>query len=428
MEPWAYVIGFIIAAVLVALLVFAIYQRVKFRRELKARGWTFEGNPPESILIGLNNPPFGIGLKRDALRRIVGSAKTIQVPFQTFKYSCSEWSSGNKHVVTMPLKKSFPAFYSIPAELKFPNIPGFELSDGSWIEVADDVSFGGTVKSLIGGHLAQLNQIAPMGVTIDHSNLVVIGSPGDLETLDKVVEIMASMVQAINSSSSLEQYNGRPVPDRLTFHRHPYWSYIQRDDSFLYRVEHTTAGYDHEAREIITNPNGPLPFIALSHHWKEDYTYTDSDGDTQTRTENKDEVIFEFHLKFPFVPFSMNRRTGKFEQKLVQFEYADFNKKFKVRCENAKFAMDVFHPRTLDYIMKTSPPPFYISSDLALHFSVKNYSEDIAGWCESFLTGFFGRIPDFVWEDLGTARPIEKPDVLARQAGMEPDIGTMPKP
>ena len=56
--------------------------------------------------------------------------------------------------------------------------------------------------------------------------------------------------------------------------------------------------------------------------------------------------------------------------KKVRFESEEFNDRFTVRTDNPKFASDVIHPRTMEFLMAVQPPGFRIEGNL-MRFSVE---------------------------------------------------------
>ena len=86
------------------------------------------------------------------------------------------------------------------------------------------------------------------------------------------------------------------------------------------------------------------------------------------------------------------------------FESSDFNEEFTVRAGDPRFAHNVFHPRMMEYLMATRPGPFVHDGQgrLTIEFSGSTTSIEAA---LGFFTGFFARVPNFVWEPLGLTTP-----------------------
>lgn len=94
-----------------------------------------------------------------------------------------------------------------------------------------------------------------------------------------------------------------------------------------------------------------------------DFTYkiTTSNGKTTTtHTYNFSYLIV--HLPFRGIPDLLIRREG-FMDKIagalgfddIDFESAEFSKRFHVKCSEKRFAYDVIHPRMMEFLMQTCP-------------------------------------------------------------------------
>jgi hypothetical protein len=156
---------------------------------------------------------------------------------------------------------------------------------------------------------------------------------------------------------------------------------------------------------VIRGSNDGLPIEAFIHRWKTQRTetYTDSNGRTQTRTvtENHSEVVTAIMMPFSFPMLSVG---GGWGGKKVRFESEDFNDRFTVRTDNPKFASDVIHPRTMEFLMAAQPPGFRIAGN-GMRFSVDKHDTQLIGFCADFAHEFFGRVPSFVWKNLQITPP-----------------------
>lgn len=81
----------------------------------------------------------------------------------------------------------------------------------------------------------------------------------------------------------------------------------------------------------------------------------------------------------------------------------------RIESSNERIAHAIIHQRQMEYLMASGAPKFAIQGDGAIllkGFGKKWEIEDILG-ADAFLRGFFARVPDFVWEELGAwPRPI----------------------
>lgn len=339
---------------------FAVWGVLRYRyvKSLRDKGWTFITSPDISIAYGLNRPPFGVGFQRSVDDQIVGAAPD-GTPFSAFRYRSSEWSTSG-YVVAMPLGRSLP-----PTEI---------TASGPW------------------------------RVQVDHAWIVLVEAPKDAESLERAIVELAELRGGVLASSGPDVI-GPPPPPGLSFHERPWWRYVPRDDSFLDYVSHTRGGRNHQAHDIVHSENAGLPFVRLRHDWETTRTVRDSEGRTRTEVDHHSEVLCEFRAAFPFRPLSVN---WGWLGKTQEFELEAFNDRCKVRAPDARFASHVIHQRQMDYLLSLGRPSFTIEADGRILVG------DARGWeptdidrADQLLRGFFARVPDYVWKELGAwPRPV----------------------
>lgn len=367
----------------------------RYVKALEGLGWTFVERPAPSVAFGLNNPPFGIGTTREVDDQVVGSTSR-GIPFQAFRYESSA-IAGRGYVVTMRLPKSLPEFYLMPPTQLRPLIQGSQLSTSPWVAVATDPAFGADVLAAITAPALRMAQRQAVDLSIDHDQLVALHAPRAVADLRNFVDALAEIHSAI-TWLDLNAAAGDPPPNHLSVYRRPHWVYETQNDDFLDYVATTDGGHSHQARDIIHSHNFGLPFIALHHKW----LVTRSSG-KHTRTERREEFLLEFRLPFPFFPISVNSGGGH----RVRLELHAFNDQYDIRCSNPRFAYDVLHPRQIEYVMATAPLPFRILADGRIEVETDSAGPAVIDFMSDFLRGFFGRVPDFAWQELGAwPRPI----------------------
>lgn len=391
----------LVAAGIIALVVWYLRKRA-YIASVTERGWQFIDRPSLEAVHGLNCPPFGLGEDRRVDDQIIGRTSS-GVPFQALEYRSSTYR-GAGYVVTVPLPRSMPEFYHLPTTAKGNGATGTVIhQDDAVTIVAADPPFGRAVSAVIAPTLGGFGGVTP-NLSIDHDQLVGLGAPKPADQLAGYVEALAGTARALGSPT-LQGYPGPVKPPRLSVYRSPHWEFRNRDDSLLQLVECTGGGQNHRAEGCIISSHPTLPFIALTHRWEttRTVTSTDSEGRTTTRTvtDHHSEEIVEFHPRFAFRPFKVNR--GLMGDR-VRFEWHDFDQAFTVRCPDPKFASDVFHPRQLEYLMASRPVPFEWDERGAIQTSAR-VEVGTLKVTEAFLEGFFARVPNFVWQDLGHARP-----------------------
>jgi len=139
-------------------------------------------------------------------------------------------------------------------------------------------------------------------------------------------------------------------PNRDTWHDDEYAHFE------IFRRGHSRAAYN-TLTGTLTIDGRPYPAKMG------DFTYkiTTSNGKTtSTRTYHFSYLIV--HLPFASVPDLLIRREGMFDKIAgllgfddIDFESAEFSKKFFVKCADKRFAYDVIHPRMMEFLLKTCP-------------------------------------------------------------------------
>lgn len=400
------IILIVIAVLALGLIAFLIIRRQRYVRALRGRGWTFESRPSLESVLDHHAPPFGLGFVRKVDEAISGQT-TAGVPFRVFEYTSSE--GGPKFddrlaslQLALPLPDLFISTDSARSNVELPQVevdPRFQVR-------AADADYSKTALSA-----SVLDAIADFGqggnrvdLSIDGKQLVAVGAPKDPEQLQTYLEKLGAVAQAFNPEA-LAQYRVSPPPPGFGFYGHPDWQLIGRDDSLIAKYGLTTAGFGHSTEKVIRGSNDGLPIEAFIHRWKTQRTetYTDSEGRTQTRTVTDDhsEILTAITMPFSFPLLSVG---GGWGGKKVRFESEEFNDRFTVRTDNPKFASDVIHPRTMEFLTAVQPPGFRIEGN-GMRFSVDKHDTELIGFCADFAHEFFGRVPSFVWKDLQITPP-----------------------
>jgi hypothetical protein len=194
-------------------------------------------------------------------------------------------------------------------------------------------------------------------LSVDGEHLVAVGAPKDPEELQTYLELLGGVAKAIDLSwPSAVHHDATAAGIRvlrssglaLDRPRRRTDRQVRPDQSWL-RAQHREG-----------DPRGErLPIEAFIHRWKTQRTetYADSNGRTQTRTvtDNHSEALTAITMPFSFPLISVG---GGWGGKKVRFESEEFNDRVTVRTEDAKFASDVIHPRTMEFLMAGSRQAF----------------------------------------------------------------------
>lgn len=418
MEAWQIVVLVLVVIAAIVGGVF-IFLRVRYIKEIKALGWEFQDSVDFPAVADLGVPPFGRGFERDPDDLITGRTDS-GIPFRSFEYKYSDGSSSwSGRVATLRLPLALPELLWSSA----PPGPGRRGAMSRALGSRDGVLRAGDheyanafMSSSVAGALAALpDEELVADVAVDGQDLVLIGVPKKPEQLKAVLERAAAVVQALDVGA-LEPFRIQPSAPGFRFYGRPDWVLVGSDNSLINKYGLTTAGHGHETRKVVRGTNDGLPVEGFEHHWKttRTETYTDSQGRTQTRTvtDHHSEVVCAVTVPFRFMDLSVN---GKGRGQKVQFESEQFNDRFKVKTAHPKFAYDVIHPRTMEWLTHMGAPGFTIEHGF-MRFYPGSHDTEAIGWAADFAHEFFARVPSFVWKDLQVT-PLQFRVAAAVEAG-----------
>lgn len=133
---------------------------------------------------------------------------------------------------------------------------------------------------------------------------------------------------------------------------------------------------------------------------------------TESYVKDHSEVVAQLRLGFPFGELAINSGHGN----RVRFESEDFNRAFTVRAPDERFAYDVIHPQTMEWLLAQGAYPFVLAGGLMM-FEVEDTSVETLEGCLAFAAGLFGRVRNYTWENLGLKGAPIAPAVGVGQGG-----------
>lgn len=396
-------LGALVAAVFVV-------RRRQYLGKVRARGWTLEPNPDISRVADLNAPPFGLGFRRSVDELVSGTTASGNT-FRVFEYDYSGAGRGySGRIACLQLPFGLPDVFVTDGDharvgISPAGVPLVQAEEGELRAIAADGSLASRVLVLVAPALAAAGALAgKVDLSIDGDQLVVGGAPKDPDELQAFLAALAPIASAL-SGTALRGHEVAPAPERFGFYGHPDWRFGPGIAEVLDLYPVTTGGYGHTVSDPVTGLRDDIRMDAFTHEWKTDRTetYTDSEGHTHTRTvtDNHSEPVCGFLLPFELPGLSVNgRRLGD----KVAFESVDFNRAFTVRAEDPRFASDVLHPRTMEWLLATNPRGWTVRQRVVV-FEVESHDQLLVDACEATLRGWLGRIPRFVWADRGLTVP-----------------------
>ncbi|MFT5232572.1 MAG: hypothetical protein ACI9UK_001699 [Candidatus Krumholzibacteriia bacterium] len=161
-------------------------------------------------------------------------------------------------------------------------------------------------------------------------------------------------------------------------------------------------GQSRKSSNVIDGDLAGLPLVLM------DYQFVTGSGKSRT-THHRGLVILK--LPHPVIPMSIRRenvfdKVGEFlGGGDIDFESAEFSRKFHVTSSDRKWAYDVIHTRTMDYLLSApSHNVCFGGHEIAIikngHFNSDNYDEAIA-----MATTLHELIPDYVVQQMKGTSP-----------------------
>ena len=186
-----------------------------------------------------------------------------------------------------------------------------------------------------------------------------------------------------------------------------------RDRSFMERYPNfdcfRKGDQDRYAYNIMTGRWGERPLIAFDYHYET--VSTDSKGRRTTHSHHFSGVIL--HSALPLKPLFIrpegffDKVTEFFGHDDIDFESAEFSRKFYVRSPDRRWAYDVIHQRTMEFLL--SQPTFTIEFDgpHALAFRGGTFGVAEFEQAADVIAGVLDRLPDYLKKQLQPPEPPE---------------------
>ncbi len=189
------------------------------------------------------------------------------------------------------------------------------------------------------------------------------------------------------------------------------WSFSPASDSSIeslfpqfqaFRQGHSRSGYNTMRGALAIDGR---TFSAVAG----DYTYkvTTSNGKTTTTTTYNFSYLV-LAAPFPNLP-DLSVRRENFMDKIagalgfddIDFESAEFSRKFHVKSADRKFAFAVIHPLMIEFLLASDPPPIDLrAGKVCFRGNNTRWSAEQFGKHLEFASKFFDLWPDYLQEDL----------------------------
>ena len=180
------------------------------------------------------------------------------------------------------------------------------------------------------------------------------------------------------------------------------WAYSARDDSWAQRFTGAPFGQgDHrQARNIVSGTVEGHAMVAFDYSFQ---THS-SDGDSSNTTTHRYAVCvlglpgYLPHLELS--PETLRTRVGNtITGHDIELESEDFNRRYRVRADNPKFAYDVLNPRTMQALLAKPVLNLRVAGADAFCWEAGRTQPVTLLARLSALTTLLAGIPSYVWSD-----------------------------
>jgi hypothetical protein len=183
------------------------------------------------------------------------------------------------------------------------------------------------------------------------------------------------------------------------------WTYIPRDDSQCMRWQRSPfdEGFDRRALNVLRGTFRSHDMLAFDYQYKT--RTTDGEGRSSTQTHHYRICALALPTWLPYLEVGpenvLTRLGGAVGLRDIELESEDFNRKFRVHANDAKFAYDVLSARTMAALLAQPAGHWRIDGNTIVGWATGALAvpQLLAGL--NTLATVVDGIPDFVWHDNG---------------------------
>lgn len=163
-----------------------------------------------------------------------------------------------------------------------------------------------------------------------------------------------------------------------------------------------SSGHSRKCSNLIHGRRGEIAWELF------DFRYKTGSGKNQT-THHVGVVLAKVPLALPKLRM---RPEGIFDKLAavvgfddIDFESAEFSRKYHVNSADRKLAYDLIHPRMIEYLLARPPCDWQFNGPIILIHRKSHYKPDELPPIMALIEGFIERIPAYLREDIGAGRP-----------------------
>jgi Protein of unknown function (DUF3137) len=165
-----------------------------------------------------------------------------------------------------------------------------------------------------------------------------------------------------------------------------------------------SAGHNRSAFNVLHGARGPYQIKAFDYLYYTTETSTDAQGHVTTREESHYQSAVLFDLGVALHPLFI--RPENFFDKIaaamgfddIDFESAEFSRKFFVKSSDKKFAYGVITPQMMEYLLEDPKWSLEIQGASILATRGSTLPPEEFRQAVTWVDGFLKRIPPYIWE------------------------------
>lgn len=180
------------------------------------------------------------------------------------------------------------------------------------------------------------------------------------------------------------------------------WTYARSDRRWVTHFRGAPFGRGHarNAENVLTGLHEGRQMVAF------DYRYDETTGTGENRsttTYRYSVVALSLGADLPALSVSpegfFGRLVGRITGSDIELESEDFNRAFTVTCPDRKFAFDVLHQRTMEFLLQHRQTAWRFERGMLLMAERGTHSPDQVLARLGFMTALLGHVPEFVWRE-----------------------------
>ncbi|MBX7244466.1 MAG: DUF3137 domain-containing protein [Candidatus Sumerlaeaceae bacterium] len=211
-----------------------------------------------------------------------------------------------------------------------------------------------------------------------------------------VGSMILSRIQARKRQEALAAFAGR---NGLAFDPETYRDFRDRWPDF----KCLSQGENRYAYNVLSGPWRNRPLTGFDYHYET--TTTDSKGEQQTHHHHFSAVVISSSV--PLRPLTIraenvfDKVAGFFGKEDINFESAEFNRKFFVSSTDRRWAYDVLHTRTMEFLMASPRFAIQFSGDCVMAWKDSTFKPEDFAAAADVISGILERLPEYVLQQQG---------------------------